>query len=181
MKPFYIFVSFIVLMSLSCKSSTSTINRMDKETFNSMVANKQFRIESNHAYPQVTSAMQSVLNSGLMSAGNSAGHISLIGNSNYLHISGDSVTSYLPYFGERQMQVAYGGRDSAIEFDGLMENYKTIKNKDESYTITFEAKSNSENFNVFIKLHSNLKSDITLNSTSRSSIQYSGDATNLNK
>ncbi|WP_308992796.1 DUF4251 domain-containing protein [Mariniflexile litorale] len=180
MKSIYLLLGLFIIATVSCKSSKSTISQPEIDAFTTMVANKQFRIESDWAYPQVTTAMQQVLNSRLLQGGSSAGGINLIGNSNFLRISGDSITSYLPYFGERQMNVAYGGGDSAIEFKGLIENYKAVQNSDNSYTISLEAKSHSENFNVYIKLSPNLRSDMTLNGTSRFPIQYRGSVAAIN-
>ncbi len=174
MKSIYLLIGVFIMLTISCKSSKATISPTELDAFNTMVTNKQFRIESNWARPQVTTAMQQVLSSGILQPGSSAGSINLTGNYNFLRISGDSITSYLPYFGERQMNVAYGGGDSAIEFNGLIKNYQAVKNKDNSFDINLEAKSNTENFNVFIKLFPNLNSAMTLRGTSRFLIQYTG-------
>lgn len=167
---------FIALAFISCGASKTRATDAEIEALNILIKNKQFTIESDWAYPQVTNAMQQVLNSGLLQPGSSAGSISLVGNTNFLTVSGDSISSYLPYFGERQMQVDYGGTDSGIQFSGLMKDYKTVKNKDQSFDITFNAKSNNENFNVYIKIYPSLNTDMTLNSSSRFPIRYSGVA-----
>lgn len=174
MKSIYLLIGLFIIATTSCKSSKSITSQAEIDALHTMVINKQFHIESDWVYPQVTNAMQQVLSSGLLQPGSAAGGINLIGNYNFLRISGDSITSYLPYFGERQMQVAYGGGDSAIEFKGLVENYKAVQNSDHSYTINFEAKSNSENFSVYMRLSPNLNSDMTVNGTSRNVIRYSG-------
>ena len=174
MKSIYLLIGLFIMTTSSCKSSKSTMSQVDLDAFYTMVSNKQFRIESNWAQPQVTTAMLQVLSSGILQPGSSAGSINLTGNYNFLRISGDSITSYLPYFGERQMNVAYGGGDNAIEFNGLIKNYRAEQNKDNSYDINLEAKSNTENFKVFIKLFSNLNSTMTLQGMSRFSIQYTG-------
>tara|TARA_R110000868_G_scaffold322148_1_gene583135 strand:+ start:580 stop:1083 length:504 start_codon:yes stop_codon:yes gene_type:complete len=159
---------------VSCASSKSNATAEEMAALTSLVNNRNFNIESDWAYPLSTMAMQQVLNSGLLQPGNSAGAISLIGNSNFLTISGDSISSYLPYYGERQMQVNYGGGDSAIQFDGLLEDYELVKNKNGSYTMSFVATSKSEQFNTNITIFPNLRSEIFLNSASRFPIRYSG-------
>ncbi len=177
MKPFSLIIWVALLTLMSCKTTKNTITQAQIETLKTLVENRQFRIESNWAYPQATNAMQQVVNTGILGPGNSANAISLIGNSNFLKISNDSITSYLPYFGERQMQVAYGGRDNAIEFNGILKNYKVETNKDNSYTLSFEAKSKSEHFKVYITLSPNLNSNIQLNGSSRFPISYTGTVT----
>ncbi|MDD7885730.1 DUF4251 domain-containing protein [Flavivirga sp. 57AJ16] len=170
MKLLYFFIGIAVIFS--CKSK-SAATQAEIDALHTIVKKQTFRIESDWAYPQTTSAVQQVLNSGLMQPGSTSGAISLIGNHNFLTISKDSVTSFLPYFGERQMQVAYNGGDNAIEFNGVLKDYKAVYNED-SYSISFQAKSNSENFQVFIKLYPNLRTQMTLNGNSRLSIRYSG-------
>ncbi|MEW4924609.1 DUF4251 domain-containing protein [Algibacter sp. 2305UL17-15] len=172
---FLLALCLMSFMMVSCKSSKSTATSAEIEALGTLVEAQKFIIESEWAYPQATNAMSQVLNSGLLPPGSNSGAINLIGNANFLKISGDSIYSYLPYFGERQMQVAYGGMDSAIEFKGVMENYTATKNEDNSYTILCEAKSNSENFNVMIRLYPNLKSELNLRGASRFQIQYSGE------
>ncbi|ULC58170.1 DUF4251 domain-containing protein [Flaviramulus sp. BrNp1-15] len=176
MKTSKYIIGLVLLTIFSCGTAKNRATQSEIEALNKLVENKQFTIESNWAYPQATRAMQQVLNSGLLPPGSNSGGINLIGNPNFLRISGDSITSYLPYFGERQMQVNYGGRDGAIEFEGIMENYESEINKDGSHNIKFNAASNSENFTVYIKLWPKLKSDIVLNSPSRFTIRYSGSA-----
>lgn len=119
--------------------------------------------------------MMDLDNAGLLGVGNSANSINLQGNSNFLTVKGDSVSSYLPFYGERHMNVGYGGRDSAIEFDGEMKNYRAEWDEaKQRYNITFNAKSNNENFGVQLILFPNNSSAITLTGSSRSTIRYTG-------
>lgn len=174
MKYHYFFIGLLVVAFMSCKSQQPTLTQADKDAFNTLVLNQKYRVESDRAYPQASAAMQQLSSSGVLGAGNSAGTISLIGNQNFLTIKGDSITSYLPYFGERQMQVGYGGTDSAIEFNGVVKNYKVEKNKNDGFTIKFDAVSHSENFKVQLILSPNMKSNIHLSGASRNPISYSG-------
>lgn len=180
MKYYLLFFALFSLSILSCGSSKSTATDGELKALTDLVNNRSFSIVSEWAYPTTSRAMQRA--SQLLGPGNNnGGSISLVGNTNFLTISGDSITSFLPYFGERQMGGAYGGADSAIEFEGVMENYKAVKNKKDGYDISFVAKSNSENFAVNITLFPNLNADISLNGSSRSFIRYSGTAKSIEK
>ncbi len=174
MHRFWFYSVLLALVVVGCKSSKDTVSPAQIESFNNLVNSKKFTIESDWAYPQVTNAMSQVLSGQLLPPGSNANAINLIGNSNFLTIKGDSITSYLPYFGERQMQVAYGGRDGAIQFNGIMEDVEIKEEKNNRKVITFKANSNSENFNVIITLFPNMKSQIMLRGSSRFFIQYSG-------
>lgn len=181
MNRLIVFLIAVLWCIVGCKSSKNTVTPAQIKTFNNLIEFKEFTIESDFAYPQVTNAMSQVLNSQLLPPGNNAGAISLIGNANFLKMKGDSIFSYLPYYGERQMQVAYGGTDSAIQFNDLMHEIEVEEHNDNSKTISFSAKSNNENFKVYIRLFQNLTSHIALNSSSRFSIRYRGKATPLQK
>lgn len=170
-------VTILLFIILSCKSSSPAYTDAEITALNLLISNGEFRIESDWAYPQVTAALQQVMSSGLMPPGSSSNAVSLIGNSNFMEIKKDIISSYLPYFGERQMQVDYGSNDSAIQFDGAMENYKVVKGKNDSYDISFNAMSKSEKFNVNIKIFPNLRADIGLSGGSRFGIRYSGKVT----
>lgn len=174
MKRIGLFLLVLMVIVIGCKSSKEIIAPSQTKAFNDLVNSREFTIESQWAYPQLTNAMSQVLSSQLLAAGNSASAINLIGNPNFLTIKGDSVTSYLPYYGERQMQIAYDGRDGAIQFNGVMDEYRIEEGKSNSKIISFKAKSNLENFNVTITLFPNYNSEIVLRSTSRFFIRYTG-------
>lgn len=180
MKSIYLIAVMFAMAFWSCKSASSKTTDEQIKALETLVEKRNFTIESDWAYPQTTAATQRVLNSGLLPAGSSSGAISLIGNSNFLSISGDSITSYLPYYGERHTNVGYGGTDSAIQLKGLVEDYKVTKGKRNSYTISCDAKSKLERFQVVIKLFPSLKSYITLMGTSRNPISFSGQVETSN-
>lgn len=174
MKKLIIILMVCGFTHIACKSSEPVLTEAEMNAFNLLIEKRAYRIESDMAYPQVTAALQSVMNSSLAPLGSSASAISLIGNPNFLEIKEDSISSFLPYFGERQMQVGYGTDDSAIQFDGLVENYKAELSKKNTYDVSFEAKSKSEKFNVNIIIFSNSKADISISGGSRLAIRYSG-------
>ncbi len=163
------------MLFIACNSSKSVVTSEQIAFLDSMIQNKSFHIESDRAYPQVTSAMGSLQGSGLIPPGSNVNQMNILGIDNYLRIVGDSIKAYLPYFGERQMQINYSSDDNAIQFKGLMKDYEVEKNpKDESYTIKFKTRSNTESFRVNIKLYPNRKTDMTLYGAGRFPISYSG-------
>ena len=168
----YLFI--LLLFVFSCQSTKITATPQQILMLDNLVSSQAFVIESDWALPQTTNSLMAIQNSGLLGPGNSASRISLVGNANELRVDKDIITSKLPYFGEIQSTAGYNGSSNSINFEGKTKDYKVIKNDNSSYTITFEAKSNSENFNVIIHLYPNLKSEIILNGTKRFSIRYTG-------
>ena len=177
MKIVYPVFGCLLFIFFSCGSSKPRTNLEDIQALKKIIESKHFFIESDMAYPRVTNAVQQVLNTFALQTGGNASSINLIGNPNFLKISGDNISSYLPYFGERQMGVGINS-DSAIELHGVMEDYHVEKSKNESYLITFNARSKEEFYNVLIKVFPNLKCELMLNGSTRLGIRYSGD---LNK
>lgn len=177
MKALTLLLSLFTLTILSCGSTQYAATPAEIEALKKLVDSKTFYIESDWAYPQVTAAMSQVLNSPIMRNGSGGGGVNLIGNSNFLKLEGDSISSYLPYFGERRMGAAYGGTDSSIEFKGLVEGYTVKENKHNGYTINFDAKSNNENFTVSIDLFPSMKTSMSLTGNTRTTIQYTGKVT----
>ena len=177
MKPYFkiTIVGLLFIASIiSCSTTKNKFTQAETMKLDSLVHQKEFTIVSDWASPQTSTAMQQIQNAGVLPPGSGVGNVNLIGNANFLTISGDSISSHLPYFGEVRMSANYGGSNSAITFKGVVKNYKVIKNKDNSYSLRFEAKSNAETFDVVIKLFPNLHSTIFLNGMTRSSIRYEG-------
>ncbi|MGB3607477.1 MAG: DUF4251 domain-containing protein [Psychroserpens sp.] len=179
--PFSIY-AVLLAMTMSCASSKSSATLSEIAKLDDIVTSKTFKIESIWAMPQVTNSLASLQNSGLIAPGNSINRMNISGISNHLTVSQDSISSRLPYYGEVQMPSGYNGSDdNSITFDGLVTDYKAVKNKDNSYTITFDAKSNNENFNVTILMYTSLQTEMILNGAKRFSIRYSGELIEIEK
>src|SRR5690606_34557078 len=120
------YIKFIVpvlfIIFISCGSTPKT-NSTDNWILNNLIAEQSFEIESRWAQPMTTNAYNQAVN-GLLPPGSTAGQINLVGNTNYLRMDKDSISAYLPYFGERQMGGNYGGTNGGIEFEGVPKNLK---------------------------------------------------------
>ena len=150
-------ILFIVSMLLiSCGSTQKTTDESQTSQVRQWAQDKQFTIESQYANPL---------------RGN---QISLIGNSNFLTVKKDSVSAYLPFFGQRQSgNVLDGG---AIEFEGIPKEYQMMYNqKKQSSVIKFNISEKGENYNVTVTLYDNKNSTITVNSSQRDFMRYDGE------
>jgi hypothetical protein len=168
------FTGFLLGCGASKKSSVSS---SEKERLENLVAQKSFEIECDLAMPLMTNSMNSLSNAGLFPPGSTPNQISLIGNSNYLKIMGDSVAAALPYYGERQFGGGYDRDGVGVTFSGNPENYESVYDeKKHSYNIRFSISNNMERFNVSLVLFPGLTSTIVINSNQRFAIRYSGTA-----
>jgi hypothetical protein len=174
----YLSLLFIAVL-ISCSGSKKTVSSQQVETLKNMVAQKHFQITSDRANPVATSSTIVIANSGLLPAGSNAGMINLIGNNNYLTVKGDTVTAYLPYFGERYSGSNYD-TETAIKFDGVPEDYtETYEEGKQRYKINFSIRDKGETYDVTLLLFPNLNSVIDVNTLRRSAISYYGEVTSL--
>ncbi len=178
----YLFITTFFLL-LGCGGSSRVVAPSDESrALDSLMVQNNFIIEADWASPQLTASMASIANSGLLGIGNNANNINLIGNPNFLKVQGDTISAYLPYFGERQMGGGYG-TSSAIEFKGIPDNLKIEKdNKKQLYRIRFNIQGDkTETYNVVIDLYPNKTSFINVNSSQRFPIRYQGNVAAIKK
>ena len=170
-------VVLIVGITISCGSSSKTVpSQGQRRQLEELVTSRSFQIHSEWAMPLMTNSMNSISNAGLLPIGSTGNMISLIGNTNFLKMEGDTISAYLPYFGERQMGGGYSNDDNAIQFKGIPKNYEISEDKKTgSKEISFNINNRTESFRVFITLSPNLTSNINVNSTKRFTIRYRGE------
>jgi hypothetical protein len=164
---------------MTCSSSKVVATPLQIAALDQLVENQSFVIECDWALPQSTGSLMAIQNAGLFRAGDSASRISLIGNNNEVKVINDEVSSNLPYFGEVQSTTGYNGSDTDISFDGEMKDYRVTKNENNSYTIRFDARSHSENFDVTIHLYPSLRSEVFLKGAKRFPIRYTGTVSSV--
>lgn len=91
-----------------------------------------------------------------------------------LEIHGDSVKSYLPYFGQAY-SVPYGG-GSALNFNSTITDYKSSVDAKGKTTIDFKTKSEDDRYAYRIVIFSNASTSINVTSGNRQLISFDGTA-----
>ena len=166
---------------MSCGNSR-TYTDQDNQNYQQLkdvVNSRKFDIHSNFARPLATNSFSQVVNSGVLGAGNTASNIDISGNSNAFRIQGDSISGYFPYFGEIQFGGGYpGSNHQGIEFNDIPKDYSVTENDlKHSVEIKFGIKDkfrSNEHYTVFITVFPSNRSTIQINSSNRTSIEYSG-------
>ena len=132
--------------------------------------------------PLTTNSLNQISNAGLLPPGSVANRINLIGNANYLRIKGDSISAFLPYFGERQLAGGYNNNNVGIQFNGIPKEYSVTKDeKKQQHNIRFNINNNTENFQVYITVFPNMTATMNINSSHRFAISYSGFVSSIEK
>ena len=168
----------ITSILVSCGATKNTdISKLNYQNFKRLIENGDFEIESQFALPRASAALNRVANTNILGYGNNASSINIINNTNYFRKKGDSVSAYLPYYGEQNMPTRRG-TNGGIEFDGVPEKYNvTFDDKKQMARINFEIddKNNEiEHYDVEILLYGTYKSEIRINTARRSPISYTG-------
>ena len=162
----------LIILLFSCKSVKNSMTSQELESLKAITKKDTITIESNWAYPQNPSL---IYNTGLLPIGSGGGNINLIGNANHFKIIKDSLSISLPYFGERQMGAGYNTDKAGINFNGKPMTFKsTFNSKKNIHEYFFELKNRTENFQINLIIHSNLNTDIRINTNQRTSISYRG-------
>ena len=93
-----------------------------------------------------------------------------------LTVKGDTVISYLPYFGEvyNTRSVPYG-QLKGLNFTGLIYNYSAVVVKDGEYRIQFQTETEEDRYIYSIQMFDNGKSYIDVLGENRNGISFIGD------
>lgn len=163
----------IAILLMSCGSTKNKVKLEDITKVKTIIENDTIRIEADWAYPQNAALMS---NTGLLPVGSSGGSINLIGNPNYLIKKGDSLSIELPYYGEQRMGAGYNSSNNGISFSGKPEETEYIFSADKNtHEYLFNVNRKSENLNIRVIIYPNLKTEIRVNSSHRTSISYKGN------
>jgi len=173
-----IVVSILVLLIvfISCTSTKIVTEAQQKEMV--LWGNETpFKIVSHRASPTPTAAFSAVANSGLLAPGNTAANISLIGNVNFFKMDGDTISAYLPYFGERRFGFNFGSNEGGISFNDkpLIEeiSYNVKKQRVEMH-FRIKQERDNEVYDILIFIFANHSTHISVNSSERTPINYYG-------
>ena len=94
-------------------------------------------------------------------------------NSHYtLRIKGDSVYSYLPYFG-RAYSVPYGGGEGLI-FGGVIRDYEHMAGKHGAANISFEVRTKEDLYRFTLDVYPDGSTYVTVTPNNRQGINFQG-------
>ena len=145
----------LFLLVMTMVAITSSVNAQDKkpEEVKKIVESKNFIFKAQTVIPQSSS--------------------SRILTTDYdLTITGDSVISYLPYFG-RAYSAPLDPTKGGIQFTSTKFEYKQIKDGDE-WEITIRPKDATDVQELYLTIFDNSRATLLVNNTNRQSISFNG-------
>ena len=151
---------FSVFMLAAC--STSKLTSEQKTVKHALVTQKvrqavdgrAYTVEMNYIYPQCMASRH--LDYGYT-----------------LRISGDSIYSYLPYFG-RAYSVPYNG-GNGLNFKGVMDYYKVTRTKKDCTDVVLGVKDDGDEYQYTMNIYDNGTVSLGVFSRNRESISFSGE------
>lgn len=172
-------ITFVLLAGCSSIKTYSEQEQKVYENLQNLVASKNFEIVAHTAMPMMSNALTQVLSSNLLPPGNTPSHINIIGTSNSVMIKSDTIHGYLPFYGEQFTGGNPASNNQGISFKDVPEDYKvTVNDTKHSVDISFKIKDEyrgNERYEIYIRLFPNNTSTMNVQSTTRSSIQFSGN------
>ncbi len=92
-----------------------------------------------------------------------------------LRVAGDSVESYLPYFGVAY-RADYGrSPNSPLSFNGHIRSYDVRQVKADCYHISFETRNESELLQYDLEIFTNGRASLIVHSSDREAISFTGE------
>ncbi|MDR1763987.1 MAG: DUF4251 domain-containing protein [Dysgonamonadaceae bacterium] len=144
----------IILAAIGC-SSQKTASKAEQ------AANIRQKIESQHYRVNVDYVIPA--------QGNARPLTSLYS----VEIKGDTLVSYLPYFGVAY-NIPYGG-GKGLNFEAQTLDYSLQDNEKGTIQISFQAISEQDKYQYFIEVYDNGKAFVRVNSINRQSISFYGE------
>ncbi len=106
--------------------------------------------------------------------GRGGGQVPINGDYYGLQVMGDSVASFLPFFGTTQMMVDIYG-DSGLKFHSKLEEKEIeIDEKRNIYTLRAEASKEVVSYRIFLEIYENGSASLNISPSNQSSMSYSG-------
>lgn len=178
MKISGVFIAVLILL-IGCKSipteEEKAVELSAFTTLKTLVDSRNLVFEAQVAFPFQTNDIIDVSNELMRQTENANGRFSLSANEEFLEIKYDSTSAHLSYFGELRTAGYSDSRDTHIEFNNLIRDYKTkINEKKRHISISFKVKNETEQFNIKLLLFSNEKGNLIVYGSNRTTIRYDG-------
>ena len=161
-------IAFIVMMAallVGCRTTSSVTSGMSKAERKAYVAEQVYNgLDEKHYTIEVSHMTER------------RGGMRTLSGGYELQVKGDTVISYLPYFGDvyAGRTVPYG-QQKALNFTGHIYNYVAVMEKQGEYRIQFQTETEEDRYIYTIQMFDNGKSYIDVLGENRTSISFIGD------
>ncbi|THD69601.1 DUF4251 domain-containing protein [Robertkochia marina] len=179
MKRLFVFCLLVLLM-VSCGSSKSEPTPEELSSLKALLEERDFEFQALWALPQTTREMAALANAGLLRNGDTPNRINLVGNPNYLRMTGDSVDVNLPYYGVQRMNVSLDPRKNGFNFHKPYQGFElTYKPEKQLYEVRFEVTDKTNSYWMILTVYPGRTAYLKVNSSNRDFINYEGKISSI--
>ena len=154
-KTVFLLMAAVALTLAGCSANKSQGSAGEIPGLADAMANKEYVINANMMLP--TSGPGKVLSSPYS-----------------IKVSGDRITSHLPYFG-KAYSLPYGGGEGLI-FEGTMTGYEVKYGRQGEAKINFSVRTDEDLYKFNLTIFPNGSSTISIHTNNKQSISFNGDA-----
>lgn len=159
MKKAHVIFTFILLLASCGTSKTTQAERDVKRAERAVdvaaaIASQHFKVSVDHMYP-------------------SRGVPRTLNYEYDLRVSGDTVRSFLPYFG-RAYSIPYGG-GRALIFTATLTSYKVEREKRDMTRVSMKITTSEDTYDYDLEVFDNGNTTIDITSTQREPISFNGE------
>jgi hypothetical protein len=171
----------ICLAFVGCQSTQNVVvDPVKEKQLQEWIDNKQIRILAETASPIATQDIDQLV--FLLPNGSTPNRILLTGGQDYFEMDGEYIRADLAYFGTRQLGGEYNSNRGGIKFDGKYSSFKSeYDEKKKVHKLMYKINDNRESFNVVVKIFPNYKTEMYINTSHRTAINYNGFVSVKNK
>lgn len=181
MKRLFVFCAVMLLM-VSCGSTKTAPTPEELSSLKTLLEGRDFEFKALWALPQASREMAALANAGLLRNGDTPNRINLVGNPNYLRISGDSVDVNLPYYGIQRMNVSLDPRKNGFNFHEPYQGFEvTYKSEKQLYEVRLEVTDKTSSYWMILTVYPGRTAYLKVNSSNRDFINYEGRVDSLQK
>lgn len=166
-----VFLTSLLLLT-NCGSGSIILSASEKARLHQILEWNSWEFNANYAFPQISNAYARGAGVLMGRAGGALSQVNLTGDGYMLQLTNDSVTSYLPYFGEWD-NFYDAGAAGAIELNAAVGDFQKEIRKNR-VRITFEARRKVERFNITLEIDAHGKGRLLILSGQRDAIRYEG-------
>ncbi|WP_299013363.1 DUF4251 domain-containing protein [uncultured Polaribacter sp.] len=162
----------ILVVFMSCSSSKNITTTAENNNLEEIVTKKEFAVSFDMANPLLLNNVIGI--ERLLPPGSNTASINLAGNPNHFNVQKDSLSLYIPYFGEQRIASGYS-EDNSVKFEGTPTRVEQKYNsKKGAYILKYWTRSKAESYVFTLTLFANNSANLNVNSSHRSNINYLG-------
>lgn len=151
--------------------TSAAMAQTDKATTAKIVAEKNYVFVATMAIPLNSVDINNVLRQ--LPGNTGGGNINLNGNNYTVSVTGDSVVSYLPYYG-RSFTAPIGNDENGYKFTTTKFNYQLTKRKKGGWNVAISPKDIKDNVRMDLNISENGYATLYVISNNKQSITYNG-------